>query len=172
MTKVKSFRTCSKALFGTLLILLSGLLVACGDNTTTSSPLTTTPASTTVSSPSSTTVSVTTAPAVNSPSTLSTTIPDEAKQPYESALSDLAKRTNLPTSDIKLMGYSFEQFSDSSLGCPKSGQRYSQVITPGFRFQLQAAGQLYDYRATASGTRVLLCTTPDIFSGTPQPTKP
>jgi hypothetical protein len=38
------------------------------------------------------------------------------------------------------------EFADASLGCPRPGQTYAQVITPGYQFLLNYADMTYDYR--------------------------
>jgi hypothetical protein len=161
----------------TILIILGGLLAACGDNTATTIPPTTIPATaapaTTLpptTAPATTTPAVLTAPATtNSPATPASTsgaIPDEVKKPFEAASNDLAKRASLAPQTIQMVSYNFEDFPDSSLGCPQPNTRYLQVITPGYRIQLEAGGQQYDYRTNVSGTRVVLCTNP---GGLPRP---
>lgn len=46
-------------------------------------------------------------------------------------------------------------WNDSSLGCPKPGMMYSQVITPGFRVLVEADGKPYDYRFGRGDTPTL-----------------
>lgn len=160
----------------TILTILVGLLAACGDNTATTIPPTTIPATTVppttlpvTTAPATTTPAVSTAPATtNPPATTSGAIPDEVKKPYEAASNDLAKRASLAPQTIQMVSYNFEDFPDSSLGCPQPNTRYLQVITPGYRIQLEAGGQQYDYRTNVSGTRVVLCTNP---GGLPGPVK-
>ena len=49
-------------------------------------------------------------------------------------------------------------WSDSSLGCPKPGMMYAQVLTPGLRVLVQAEGKTYDYRF-GRGDVPTLCST-------------
>ena len=49
-------------------------------------------------------------------------------------------------------------WSDASLGCPRPGLAYAQMLTPGLRLVLTYRGQALDYRT--AGTRALLCTQP------------
>ena len=155
----------------TILAILVGLLAACGDNTTTPVPPATAPATTAPP----TTLPATSAPAATpppantttpaTPAPTSGTIPDEVKKPFEAASNDLAKRASLAPQTIQMVSYNYEDFPDTSLGCPQPNTRYLQVITPGYRIQLEAGGQQYDYRTNLSGTRVVLCTNPGGLPG-------
>ena len=49
-----------------------------------------------------------------------------------------------------------EEWPDSSLGCPKPGQAYLQVITPGYRVVLGANGKEYEYH-TDMASQVIAC---------------
>ncbi len=153
--------------YGAGLILVAVLLTACGDPTVTAAPAATTKAATTAAATTAAVATVvlatpvtSVAPPAPSPNTQTggNSVPDEIKKSYEAAASDLAKKTNIAAAEVKLMGYSREEFRDASLGCPQPDAFYSQVITPGYRFQLEAKGQLYDYRTNLQGTRVVLCT--------------
>jgi hypothetical protein len=41
--------------------------------------------------------------------------------------------------------------ADPSLGCPKPGLMYPQMITPGYRIVLDAQGTTYEFHTDASG---------------------
>ncbi|HEX2910174.1 MAG TPA: hypothetical protein VH186_05155 [Chloroflexia bacterium] len=134
------------------------LLAACGDNPTNTPPpvpATNTPAPSTTA-PGATTSNSGATPATgnaNSPSA----VPDESKAAYNAALQDLVKRTNVTPASVQVVNISQEEFNDSSLGCAEPGRMYTQVITPGYRIQLEANGQTYDYRTSLSGRIVVLC---------------
>jgi hypothetical protein len=72
------------------------------------------------------------------------------------AKEDLAQRLNIPIEDIDLLMVEQVVWRDSSLGCPQPGIMYAQVITPGFRVILDAAGKQYEYH-TDTGRLVVLC---------------
>ncbi len=57
---------------------------------------------------------------------------------------------------ITVKSFEEKQFGDSSLGCPKEGQMYAQVITPGYQVVLEAKGKEYDYRLTDENN-VIIC---------------
>lgn len=63
---------------------------------------------------------------------------------WQAILDDLAGRgvTATPT----LVSAESITWSDSSLGCPKPGMMYSQVITPGAKVVVTADGRTWDYR--------------------------
>ena len=44
---------------------------------------------------------------------------------------------------------------DTSLGCPKPGQVYAQVLTPGFSIKLYGATQTYEIHGSNAGNLVL-----------------
>ncbi len=66
----------------------------------------------------------------------------------EVAKADLAQRLNLSADEIQVVKVDSVQWRDASLGCPKPGMMYAQVITPGYQIILSAQGKEYDYRAT------------------------
>ena len=49
-----------------------------------------------------------------------------------------------------------KQWRDSSLGCPREGMMYAQVITPGYMIVLQAGDRLYEFH-TDKREAVVLC---------------
>jgi hypothetical protein len=72
------------------------------------------------------------------------------------AREDLARRLSLPSNAVRLVSVESVKWPDASLGCPQPDQMYAQVITPGFRVVLKAAGQVYTYHADR-GERLRLC---------------
>ena len=66
----------------------------------------------------------------------------------QAAKEDLARRLKVRPESIELAGPVEEvTWPDSSLGCPEPGMVYAQVLTPGYRFQLQSGGKLYQYHS-------------------------
>jgi hypothetical protein len=71
-------------------------------------------------------------------------------------LADAAQRSGVAAASIvERVGQAVE-WPDGSLGCPKPGVVYLQVIVPGYHVVLLAGAGSYDYRADARG-RFLLC---------------
>jgi hypothetical protein len=91
-----------------------------------------------------------------------TSLPPELKPPAEAreavrlAIEDLVKKLGVPASTIRLLRVETVEWSDTSLGCPKEGMMYAQVITPGFRVVLWAQEREYQYH-TDAGRFVVLC---------------
>jgi len=72
------------------------------------------------------------------------------------AKEDLAGRLAIGVDQIKLVEAQAVDWADTSLGCPKPGRMYAQVITPGFRIVLEVKGRRYEYH-TDRGRVVVLC---------------
>jgi len=68
---------------------------------------------------------------------------------------DLAARLNVKENMIAIESADPVEWPDASLGCPKPGMVYSQVITPGFKVILSYQGTKYDYRSDSSGQSFL-----------------
>ncbi len=49
------------------------------------------------------------------------------------------------------------QWPDASLGCPKEGEGYAQVITPGYKLVFDLAGTPYEVHTNADGSQMVLC---------------
>ena len=63
------------------------------------------------------------------------------------AINDLSKRLNVKSDKIVVEDVQPKDFGDTSLGCPKPGMFYLQVITPGYLITLSYEGILYTYHA-------------------------
>jgi hypothetical protein len=74
----------------------------------------------------------------------------------ELAEEDLARRQDLSVSRIRLISIEAVEWPDASLGCPRPGMMYAQVVTPGFLIVLEAAGQSYEYH-TDRNCAVVMC---------------
>jgi hypothetical protein len=74
----------------------------------------------------------------------------------ELARQALAKQLNIDATTIKLTQIEEAEWRDSSLGCPKPGMNYLQVITPGYRIVLEAQGRSYEYHSDTT-KRVVRC---------------
>jgi hypothetical protein len=83
-------------------------------------------------------------------------IPRGAGRPVRLAREDLARRLGLDPRAVKVVSVREVDWRDTSLGCPKPGMMYAQVITPGYRVVLEADGQAYEYH-TDRGARVVAC---------------
>jgi hypothetical protein len=85
---------------------------------------------------------------------------DAAAQPLvDRARQDLAQQLSLKAEDITPVGVEEVEWRNSSLGCPRPGMNYLQVITPGYRIMLEAQGKRYEYH-TDQSSRVVRCENP------------
>ncbi|GAB4531861.1 MAG: hypothetical protein Kow0063_11670 [Anaerolineae bacterium] len=82
--------------------------------------------------------------------------PAGAEEVVRMATEDLAGRRGLAQEAIRLVSVEAVNWRDASLGCPQPGMMYAQVITPGFKVVLEAAGEEYEYH-TDEGRFVVLC---------------
>jgi hypothetical protein len=77
-----------------------------------------------------------------------TTVPPS--DPYsleliDKAKRDLAQRTGIPKEEIVLAEFRFVTWPDASLGCPKPGMQYAQVLVDGYLIVLRAGLGVYNY---------------------------
>jgi WD40 repeat protein len=90
------------------------------------------------------------------------------------ALADLSTRAGRTITLDNLSSWSWQQgnYPDASLGCSQPGQSYAQVVTNGYRFVFVYGGATFDYRASADGSVLFLCSGPATVPGmaTPVPT--
>jgi len=74
----------------------------------------------------------------------------------EGAVSDLASRTGVTESDIKVRDARSVQWRSGAIGCPKPGMNYTQAIVPGMLLLLEANGTVYHYHGRA-GQSLFYC---------------
>ena len=72
----------------------------------------------------------------------------------ENARKDLAKRLNINPSDVKQGSIEDSDFPDMALGAPEEGEMSGQMISSGWRIQLEAQGKTYEYRADRNQVRL------------------
>ena len=72
----------------------------------------------------------------------------------ENARNDLAKRLKIDPADVKQRSVEDSDFPDMSLGAAEDGEMSGQMITPGWRIQLEAGGKTYEYRADKNQVRL------------------
>ena len=72
------------------------------------------------------------------------------------AYDDLAVRMNLKWTDISLISAEQVDFPNSCLGIETPGVGCMEVITPGYRIQLQAGRSVYTYVTNLAGQKVIL----------------
>ncbi len=63
------------------------------------------------------------------------------------AKADLAKQLSINANLVELIEISFVSWPDKSLGCPKPGMAYTQVMVDGLLIRLKFGGQVYEYHS-------------------------
>lgn len=69
----------------------------------------------------------------------------------ESAIQALSQRLSIEPSQIELLEAKEVVWSNSSLGCPKPGMYYADVLTPGYLIRLSVNQVEFEYHAGRSG---------------------
>jgi hypothetical protein len=64
---------------------------------------------------------------------------------------DAATRAGVAVSAVRIESAQSVTWPDASLGCPRPGMLYPQVLVPGWRVLLVAAGKTYSYHAGRRG---------------------
>ncbi len=96
------------------------------------------------------------------------TLPDSpaSQAQIQEAKEALADNLGVPVEKIELVSYEAVTWQDSSLGCPRPGLDYLQVLRDGYRIRLQVKDQQYEYHgANDSDSAPFLCANPDAGSG-------
>ncbi|MCS6908847.1 MAG: hypothetical protein RML93_13355 [Anaerolineales bacterium] len=68
----------------------------------------------------------------------------------------LADRLNVPPAEVRIRKVEQVDWPDACLGIETPGMMCAQVITPGFRVLLEAAGKIYEFRTNLDGSHVRL----------------
>jgi hypothetical protein len=76
------------------------------------------------------------------------------QQAIDRARHDLAQRLGVGENEITLESVEPADFPDAALGAPIEDEMSAQVITSGWRINLQANGKSYEYRASARQLRL------------------
>ena len=82
-------------------------------------------------------------------------VPAEARSLVDLAKSDLSQRKAIPKEQIGLVSLEEVDWPNGSLGYPKPGMVYIQVIIPGYRVILSDGTNTYEYH-TDKGQRIEL----------------
>jgi CO/xanthine dehydrogenase Mo-binding subunit len=78
-----------------------------------------------------------------------------ADRATELARKALAEELGIDPEIIHVRNVEAVEWPDSSLGCPKKGHQYTQVVTPGHRVRLEAEGRTYAVHV--AGNRAVTC---------------
>jgi hypothetical protein len=66
---------------------------------------------------------------------------------HDKVREDLARRLDVPVSEVKVNYLKPTTWPDKSLGCPQPGKTYAQVRTRGFSIEAEHRGRAYAYHA-------------------------
>jgi hypothetical protein len=83
----------------------------------------------------------------------------------DAARRDLATRLEVPLDEVSVLSQTELTWPDRSLGCPRRGMMYPQVLTDGSQLVLQVAGRSYFYHS-AVDKPYFFCARPAKKSGT------
>ena len=89
--------------------------------------------------------------------------PGSADKPHtqvEIARRDLAKRLSLPLDGINVVEFREVAWRDGSIGCPRPGMLYKQVLVNGSLIVLEAKGVRYEYHS-GGGRDAFYCAKPE-----------
>jgi hypothetical protein len=75
---------------------------------------------------------------------------------FQAAASALSKQIHVSRDSIAGVSQEEVTWNDSCLGCPKTGEKCTQVLTPGYRIVLRVSAATYEYH-TELGGRARLC---------------
>ena len=82
---------------------------------------------------------------------------------------NLAQRLHTDTPAIAVRSVERVTWPDASLGCPQPGHMYAQVLTPGYRAEVEVEGKIYTYHASEGG-QLILCVGESAADTAPAPT--
>jgi hypothetical protein len=80
----------------------------------------------------------------------------ESDPRVQRAISDAARQTGTDQAAVRVVSVEPQDWPNASLGCPKPGIMYAQVITPGLLIVLEAGGRRLEYH-TDAGQRIEQC---------------
>ena len=70
---------------------------------------------------------------------------DELPFPVQAAMASAAAEFGVSIDEVTIESWEPIEWNDSSLGCPKPGEFYAQVITPGYRAILMVKDESHEY---------------------------
>ena len=76
------------------------------------------------------------------------------------AVAHLAAELDISPEEVVVLSADEVEWRDASLGCPKPGMMYAQVVTPGYWVILKVDGVEYDVHTTRTGNTIALCQSP------------
>jgi hypothetical protein len=74
----------------------------------------------------------------------------------QAVLSDAAKRTGTDARGLRIIRTEPKDWPNSGLSCPRPGEMYAQIITPGWLIEVRSGERLLEYHTDAKD-RFVLC---------------
>lgn len=71
------------------------------------------------------------------------------------AVANLARELDVPAGQVEVIDAESVNWPDASLGAPEPGKMYAQVVTPGYRMELEIDGHSYALHGDRSGRWIL-----------------
>jgi hypothetical protein len=68
---------------------------------------------------------------------------------------DAATRTGTDVRNVQVVRVERKDWPDSALGCPRPGELYAQVITPGWLIEVRSGQMVFEYHTDAADGFVL-----------------
>lgn len=84
-------------------------------------------------------------------------IPPGAESAVRTATDALAAELGVEASTVAVVSVESRDWADTSLGCPKPGVMYGQVLTPGWLVVLKTGDRTYDLHTDSTGERAVTC---------------
>lgn len=81
-------------------------------------------------------------------------VPNSSSVVANDAAHRLANDLGIDVDSVNITSVQQVQWRDSSLGCPRPGQNYLMVITPGYRIILEANGEQFEFHSDMQGNMV------------------
>ncbi|MCA9997295.1 MAG: hypothetical protein KDE56_16165 [Anaerolineales bacterium] len=81
-------------------------------------------------------------------------VPNPLQKLQNDAAQDLSQRLGVDISEVEIVQAVSAEWRDGSLGCPKPGMMYAQVLTSGYQIMLRVAGKDYFYHTNGTNSFV------------------
>lgn len=94
------------------------------------------------------------APAAGSGTPASEAVPNDIESAARKLLAD---ELDVAEGGFKLESSEKVEWPDASLGCPKEGYAYAQVITPGYKLVFEYADTSYPVHTNSDGSNMVIC---------------
>jgi hypothetical protein len=84
------------------------------------------------------------------------TLNPDTQPAVDAALAEAATHLGVDSTALRVDQVEARQWSDASLGCPRPGIMYAQIVTPGFLIMISSGARQLEYHSDTRA-RVVLC---------------